>query len=68
MPKLKTKRAAVKRMRSTASGKIKAGKAGARHNLGNKQRDTKRRLRGSFILSHVDEKHAKKALPYGLPK
>lgn len=68
MPKLKTKRSAVKRFRSTGAGKIKARKAGARHNLGNKSRARKRRLSGSFTLDRRDEKHLKKALPYGLPK
>jgi len=33
MPKLKTKRSAVKRFRMTGTGKIKAGRANKRHNL-----------------------------------
>jgi large subunit ribosomal protein L35 len=69
MPKLKTKRSAVKRFRSTGTGKIKAGRAGKRHNLTlSKSRSRKRHLRGNKILSRRDEKHLKKALPYGLPK
>ncbi|GAC1606985.1 MAG: 50S ribosomal protein L35 [Myxococcales bacterium] len=69
MPKLKTKRSAVKRFRSTGTGKIKAGKTNKRHNLTlSKSRGRKRNLRGSQILSRRDEKHLKKALPYGLPK
>jgi large subunit ribosomal protein L35 len=68
MPKLKTKRSAVKRFRSTGSG-IKAGKAGRRHNLSlGKNRNRKNRLGGALILARRDEKHLKKALPYGLPK
>jgi large subunit ribosomal protein L35 len=69
MPKLKTKRSAVKRFRSTGTGKIKAAKAFRRHNLSlSKNRNRKRHLRGNEILERRDERHLKKALPYGLPK
>ena len=69
MPKLKTRRSAVKRFRSTGTGKIKAGKAYRRHNLSlGKNRKRKRHLGGTKILPRRDEKHLKKALPYGLPK
>jgi large subunit ribosomal protein L35 len=69
MPKLKTRRSAVKRFRMTGTGKIKAGKAYRRHNLSlGKNRKRKRRLSGSEVLSRRDERHLKKALPYGLPK
>jgi len=69
MPKLKTKRSAVKRFRSTGTGKIKAGAAGKRHNLSlGKNRKRKRGLSGSSVLSRRDEKHIKRVLPYGLPK
>ncbi len=69
MPKLKTKRSAVKRFRSTGTGKIKAAKAFRRHNLSlGKNRKRKRHLRHSQVLSRRDEKHLKRALPYGLPK
>jgi large subunit ribosomal protein L35 len=69
MPKMKTKRSAVKRFRSTGTGKIKAGKVGRRHNLSlGKNRKRKNRLGGALILARRDEKHLKKALPYGLPK
>ena len=69
MPKLKTKRSAVKRFRMTGSGKIKAGKGYRRHNLSlGKNRKRKNRLGGTLILERRDERHLKKALPYGLPK
>jgi large subunit ribosomal protein L35 len=69
MPKLKTKRSAVKRFRSTGTGKIKVASTNRRHNLTlSKSRKRKRSLRGSTVLKRVDEKHLKKALPYGLPK
>lgn len=69
MPKLKTKRSAAKRFRSTGTGKIKAGKVGRRHNLSlGKNRKRKNRLGKSLVLTRRDEKHLKRALPYGLPK
>jgi len=69
MPKLKTKRSAVKRFRSTGTGKIKAGRAYRRHNLSlGKNRKRKRHLGGTEVLGRRDEKHLKRALPYGLPK
>ncbi len=68
MPKLKTKRSAVKRFRSTGTGKIKAGRTNKRHNLHHKQPKRRAQLRGNLILDPRDEKHLKKALPYGLPK
>jgi large subunit ribosomal protein L35 len=69
MPKLKTKRCAAKRFRSTGTGKIKAARAFRRHNLSlGKNRKRKRNLRGTEILDRRDERHLKKALPYGLPK
>jgi large subunit ribosomal protein L35 len=69
MPKLKTKRSAVKRFRMTGTGKIKAGKVGRRHNLSlGKNRKRKNRLGKALILTRRDERHLKKALPYGLPK
>jgi ribosomal protein L35 len=53
----------------TGTGKIKAGKAGHRHNLSlGKNRKRKNRLGKALILTRRDERHLKKALPYGLPK
>ena len=51
MPKLKTKRSAVKRFRSTGTGKIKHGRVGKRHNLGNKPAKRMAHLRGSTVLN-----------------
>ena len=69
MPKLKTKRSAVKRFRMTGTGKIKAGKVGRRHNLSlGKNRKRKNRLGKALILARRDEKHLKRSLPDGLPK
>ncbi|HEX3837371.1 MAG TPA: 50S ribosomal protein L35 [Steroidobacteraceae bacterium] len=55
MPKLKTNRAAAKRIRKTAKG-YKAYSAGRRHNLGHKDRKRKRHLRsgGSSLVHESD--------------
>ena len=55
MPKLKTNRAAAKRLRKTAKG-YKSYSAGRRHNLGHKPRKTKRQLRsGGSSLVHKSD-------------
>ena len=56
MPKGKTKKAAAKRFRVTASGKIKYSKAGSGHLLGGKTRKRKRKLRKSGLVSKSMEK------------
>jgi len=55
MPKLKTNRAAAKRIRKTAKG-YKAYSAGRLHNLGHKDRKRKRHLRsgGSSLVHESD--------------
>src|SRR3989454_9475444 len=69
MPKLKTKRSAAKRFRMTATGKIKAGKAGRRHNLSlGKNRKRKNRLGNTLILERRGERHPKKAPPHRPPQ
>ena len=66
MPKLKTKRAAKKRLSVNKNGKVRAGKAGAKHNFGPKNAKRSRRLRGSGILRDMDAKKIRKELfPYG---
>jgi large subunit ribosomal protein L35 len=51
MPKKKTNKAAAKRFKKTATGKIKYNKAGSGHLLSSKSRKRKRNLRGGSILS-----------------
>ena len=65
MPKMKTNRAAAKRFRRTASGKLKRGHAFARHHLGLKSRKRKRKLQGSAITEPTERRHLAKCLPYG---
>ncbi len=66
MPKLKSNRAAGKRYRFTATGKVKRTKANRRHLLANK---TKRAKRSARVQDGMMDKtclsHVKKLLPYG---
>jgi large subunit ribosomal protein L35 len=66
MPKLKTNRAAAKRLRKTANG-YKSYSAGRRHNLGHKPRKTKRQLRsgGSSLIHKSDVNRVDQLLPNG---
>ena len=65
MPKMKTRRSAAKRLKFTASGKVKYKKQGLRHILTKKSTKRKRNLRASGILSSPENKRAKLLLPYG---
>jgi len=66
MPKLKTNKAASKRYKFTATGKVKRTKSNRRHLLGNKT--NRQKASGSVLNAYVDksgENHIKKLLPYG---
>jgi large subunit ribosomal protein L35 len=63
--KLKTKKAASKRLRMTKSGLLKKRNAGRQHILGKKTRKHKRQLRHSGYISATDAKRIRKVLPYG---
>jgi large subunit ribosomal protein L35 len=67
MPKLKTKSAAKKRLQVMNSGKVKHGRAYAKHLFTfGKTPDSKRRNRGTAFLKPMDAKKAKKEMfPYG---
>ena len=56
MPKKKTNKAATKRFKVMAGGRIKFRKPGAGHLLGGKSRKRKRNLRQDGVLSPVEEK------------
>ena len=56
MPKKKTSKTAAKRMRKTASGKLKYAHAGRGHLLQGKSRNRKRKLRRGGVLSHAEQK------------
>jgi large subunit ribosomal protein L35 len=59
MPKMKTKKAAAKRL-------LKRHKANHSHILTKKDRKRKRRLRASDMVDKSDEKRTQRMLPYGL--
>ena len=56
MPKKKTNKAAAKRFKITAKGKIKYAKAGSGHLLSSKSRKRKRSLRTGGVLSKQETK------------
>ncbi|MDP6630676.1 MAG: 50S ribosomal protein L35 [Kiritimatiellia bacterium] len=56
MPKKKTNKAAAKRFKKTATGKLKYHKAGSGHLLAGKSRKRKRSLRKGETLSKTETK------------
>lgn len=64
MPKMKSNRAAAKRFKRTASGKIKHRKAYRSHLLGHKSTKLKRQMRGSSYVDETNVKSVKRMLPY----
>ncbi len=50
MPKLKTKKSLVKRMKLTKTGKVKRRKPGARHYKAGKSSGRRRKLRGTDLV------------------
>ncbi|HUX13479.1 MAG TPA: 50S ribosomal protein L35 [Spirochaetia bacterium] len=65
MPKMKTRRAAAKRYKFTATGKVKYKKQNLRHILTKKSPKRKRHLRKTGILSAAEVKRIRVLLPYG---
>ncbi len=65
MPKIKTNRAAAKRFRFTATGRIKRSQALKRHILTKKSSKRKRNLRGMTLVAKVDEANIRRMLPNG---
>lgn len=65
MPKIKTRRSAAKRFKSTKSGEIKRHLAGGRHLLTHKPAKRRRRLRTATMLDPSDMRRVKQMLPYG---
>jgi large subunit ribosomal protein L35 len=65
MPKMKTNRAAAKRLKRTAKGKLKRFKANHSHILTKKSRKRKRRLRSSDLVAKADEGRMNRLMPYG---
>ncbi len=65
MPKMKTNRAAAKRLKRTASGKLKRFRANHSHILTKKDRKRKRRLRSATLVDSTDQRRMNRLLPYG---
>jgi len=64
MPKMKTKRAAAKRLKRTATGKLKRHSGWKRHLLEAKPPKRKRRLRKAALVAKVDQPRLNVLVPY----
>ena len=64
MPKIKTKKGALKRFKRTGSGKLLRNKAFASHIMTKKSRKRKRDLRKSTILDKTEVKKVARLIPY----
>lgn len=62
MPKMKSKRGAMKRFKVTANGKVKRSKANHSHILTKKTTKRKRHLRNQTLVDKTQEKLIKKFL------
>ncbi len=65
MPKMKTHRGMAKRVKVTATGKLKRMRAYKSHILTKKTQKRKRRLRKSTLISKGDASRISRLLPYG---
>ena len=65
MPKMKSRRAAMKRFKRTASGKVMRRQAYASHILTKKSTKRKRQLREGLEVAQVDVKRVKKMMVGG---
>ena len=64
MPKMKTHRGAAKRVKITASGKLKRSRAFTSHLFANKNTKQKRQLRKARLVHKSDMKRVKQLLAY----
>lgn len=64
MPKIKTKRAAAKRFKVTASGKLMSRSGWKQHLLEAKSPKRRRKLRKARLISKADVPRLKKLVPY----
>ena len=64
MPKIKSKRGAAKRFKTTGTGKIVRSKAFGSHILTSKTTKRKRRLRKSAVADSTNARAIKRMLPY----
>ncbi|PYM32594.1 MAG: 50S ribosomal protein L35 [Candidatus Rokuibacteriota bacterium] len=64
MPKMKTKRGAAKRLKKTASGRLKRHRGWKSHLLEAKSPKRRRHLRHAGLIAKADEKRLKVLVPY----
>ena len=64
MPKMKTRRAAAKRLKATGTGKLKRNRGWKRHKLEAKPPKRKRHLRKAALVSKADAPRLKLLVPY----
>jgi large subunit ribosomal protein L35 len=64
MPRIKTKRAAAKRLKATGTGRLKRNRGWKRHNLEGKAPKRRRRLGKPVLVAKVDEPRLKRLVPY----
>ena len=64
MPKMKTKRAAAKRFKVTASGKLMRRSGWKSHLLEAKSPKRRRKLRKATMIAAVDQPRIKRLVPY----
>ena len=66
MPKMKTHRATAKRVKITATGKVKRGQTNKRHLLNSNAKTSKRkaRLRKATLVDKTMAANVKRMLPY----
>ena len=64
MPKMKTKRGAAKRLKRTATGKLKRAGAWKQHKLESKSPKRRRKLRKSKMVAKADARRLQVLVPY----
>jgi len=64
MPKMKTKRGAAKRLKKTASGRLKRHRGWKSHLLEAKPPKRRRRLRKGLLVHKADQPRLEKLVPY----
>ncbi len=64
MPKMKTNRSAAKRIKKTATGKLKRHKSMHSHILTKKSPKRRRNLRKATLIDKTDVRNLKVMLPY----
>ena len=65
MPKIKTRKSASKRFKTTKNGKLKRSAAYKRHLLTHKSAKRRRNLRGTTLVADADFQRVKHMMPYG---